>query len=97
MGDATLERPGHAFEGRAATQRDLDRWETWADRDLLKYSQEKCQVWPLGQMSAGTTGELLSWNENLELEGQWARKEDPGSNRANSLPGTREPADHGMW
>lgn len=41
-GDAKLERPGNVLEGRAATQRDLDRQEAWANRDLLKCSEDKC-------------------------------------------------------
>lgn len=90
MGDATLERPGHAFEGRAATQRDLDRWETWVDRDLLKYNQEKCQVWPLG------LGNCSAGMRTLNSRGSGPERKTPGSSRANSLPGTG-PADQGMW
>ncbi|KAK4825434.1 hypothetical protein QYF61_027464 [Mycteria americana] len=38
---------GHAvdmLEGRAAIQIDLDRLEEWADRNLMKISEEKCKV-----------------------------------------------------
>lgn len=53
MGDAEPERPGDALEGRAATQRDLDRQEARPNRDLLKRSQDECCRLALGRISPG--------------------------------------------
>lgn len=32
-----------------ATQKDLDRLEEWANRDLVKFNRVKCHVLPLGR------------------------------------------------
>lgn len=37
------------LEGRAAFQRDLDRLEKWIDMNIVKVSEGKCDVLPLGK------------------------------------------------
>lgn len=32
------------FEGKAAIQMQIDKLEEWADRNLMKFSQEKCKI-----------------------------------------------------
>jgi len=39
------------LEGLAAIQRDLDRQEKWADRNLIKFKNEKYEVLHLGRIS----------------------------------------------
>ena len=42
-------------EGCAAIQKDLNRLEKWADRNLMKFSKERCKVLHLGNNN------LLYW------------------------------------
>ncbi|PKU42301.1 rna-directed dna polymerase from mobile element jockey-like [Limosa lapponica baueri] len=59
-------------EGCATIQRDLDRLESWAERNLMKFSKGKCRVLHLGrnnpmhQYSLGA-GLLESTSEEKDL------------------------------
>lgn len=39
----------HTLKGRAAIQRDAERLEGWADRNLMKFHKDKRQVLHLGR------------------------------------------------
>lgn len=41
-------------EGHAAIQRDLDKMERWAGKNLLQFSKERCQVLRWGGTVPGT-------------------------------------------
>lgn len=79
--------PAHELEGRAGTQKDLDR-QAWAHRDLLKYSRRNVSsgLWDRGALL--TAGELLSWNghEHLDLRGSGLERKTPGSSWTDRLP-----------
>jgi len=45
--DAKLRGVANAPEGSAALQRDHNSLEKWANRNLINFRKEKCQVMPL--------------------------------------------------
>ena len=47
--DSNLGGVADTPEGCAATQRDLDRLERWAEGNLMKYNKSKCMVMQLGR------------------------------------------------
>ena len=49
--DTELEGAIDTPEGRAATQRDLDKLEEWVIRNLMTFCEDKCQVQHLGRKS----------------------------------------------
>jgi len=51
--DTKLRGVADAPEGRAAIQRDLDRLETWAGRNLIKFIKGKHKVLHLGRNNPG--------------------------------------------
>lgn len=56
-------------EGCATIQRDLDRLENWAERNLMKFSKGKCQVLPLGKNNPRHQYTLgVNWLESSSVE-----------------------------
>ena len=47
--DTKLGGAADQTEGCATIQRDLNRLDKWADRNLIKFNQEKCKVLHLGK------------------------------------------------
>ncbi|KAK4830024.1 hypothetical protein QYF61_008287 [Mycteria americana] len=47
--DTKLREVADTPEGCPAIQRDLDRLEKWADKNLMKYNMEKCKVLHMGK------------------------------------------------
>lgn len=46
--DTNLHGVVMTLEGRAASQRDLDRFESWAHVNLMQFSKAKCKVLHMG-------------------------------------------------
>lgn len=63
--DTKLGGVANSPEGRAAIQRNLNRMEKWADKNLLKFNKENCKVLhlrrnnPMHKYMVGLIGEQL--------------------------------------
>jgi len=61
-------------EGCAAIQRDLDRLESWAQRNLMKFKKGKCRLLPLGRnnpMHQYRLGSDMLESSSAGLESTW--------------------------
>jgi len=53
-------------DGCASIQRDLNRPEKWADRNLTKFSKGKCKVWHLRRNKPYALVHTESWKAALQ-------------------------------
>ncbi|GAB0179404.1 mitochondrial enolase superfamily member 1 [Grus japonensis] len=58
--DTKLSGEADTLEGRATLQEDLDRLEEWANKNLMKFSKDKCKVLHLGKHNPGVQHSLGS-------------------------------------
>ncbi|PKU40804.1 rna-directed dna polymerase from mobile element jockey-like [Limosa lapponica baueri] len=66
--DTKLGEVADTLEVRASIQRDLDRLEKWADRNLIEFNKGKCQVCPWGGISPGQYTLVTNWLESSSAE-----------------------------
>ncbi|GAB0183672.1 cAMP-dependent protein kinase inhibitor alpha [Grus japonensis] len=68
--DTKLSGEVDTSEGRATLQEDLDKLEEWANKNLMKFSKDKCKVLHLGKHNPGVQHGLGStWLESSSVEG----------------------------
>ncbi|KAK4827366.1 hypothetical protein QYF61_017304 [Mycteria americana] len=86
-GVTELEGVADTPEGRAAIQKDLERLEKWADRNLMKFNKGKCKVVYLG-MNNLIHQYMLGANQ---LESSFVEKdlESPGEHQVEHEPAMR--------
>lgn len=56
----------YLLECRAETERDLDRWEKWANKNLRKFNKSKCKNLHLGCRCTSTPRGSTSWEAALQ-------------------------------
>ncbi|GAB0204081.1 mitochondrial enolase superfamily member 1 [Grus japonensis] len=67
--DTKLSGEVDTSEGRATLQEDLDRLEEWANKNLMKFSKDKCKVLHLGKHNPGVKHRPGStWLESRSVE-----------------------------
>ncbi|GAB0207930.1 mitochondrial enolase superfamily member 1 [Grus japonensis] len=67
--DTKLSGEVDTSEGRATLQEDLDRLGEWANKNLMKFSKDKCKVLHLGKHNPGVQHRLGSmWLESSSVE-----------------------------
>ena len=59
-------------DGCAFIQKDLDRLEKWAEKNLVKFSKGKCQVLPMGRNNSRHPDSLgANWLKSSLAEKTW--------------------------
>ncbi|GAB0179691.1 mitochondrial enolase superfamily member 1 [Grus japonensis] len=67
--DTKLSGEADTLEGGATPQKDLDRLEEWANKNLMKFNKDKCKVLHLGKHNPGVQHRLGStWLERSSVE-----------------------------
>ncbi|GAB0187969.1 mitochondrial enolase superfamily member 1 [Grus japonensis] len=67
--DTKLSGEVDTSEGRATLQEDLDRLEEWANKNLMKFSKDKCKALDLAKYNPGAQYRLGStWLESSSVE-----------------------------
>ncbi|GAB0204528.1 mitochondrial enolase superfamily member 1 [Grus japonensis] len=65
--DTKLSGEVDTLEGTAALQEDLDSLEEWANKNLMKFSKDKCKVFTLGKHNSGMQHRLGSSSVEMDL------------------------------
>ncbi|PKU48010.1 rna-directed dna polymerase from mobile element jockey-like [Limosa lapponica baueri] len=58
--DTKLSGEGDSLEGRVTLQEDLDKLEEWANKNLMKFNNDKCKLLHLGKHNPGVQHRLVS-------------------------------------
>ncbi|GAB0178838.1 P protein [Grus japonensis] len=67
--DTKLSEEVDTLEGRATLKKDLDRLEEWANKNLMKFNKEKCEVLHMGKHNLGVQHRLGStWQESSSVK-----------------------------
>lgn len=69
--DTKLSGEVNSLEGKVTLKEDLDRLGEWADKNLMKFNQDKCKVLHLGKHKPGAQhrlGPTWLWSSSVERD-----------------------------